>query len=69
MVELVDGKPPHGTLARIACTENVAKEQVRRLWQKFCSPPEDGLNNPSFTPQKHKGWLLSANKFVLLRLS
>ena len=49
MVELVDGKPPHGTLARIARAENVGQNRIQRLWQKFRSPTEGALSNPKLT--------------------
>jgi hypothetical protein len=35
ILELVDGKVPHGRLAIIARNENVAHARVLRLWQNF----------------------------------
>jgi hypothetical protein len=52
MVELVAGKPPHGTFARIARNENVGHAPVLRLWKLFRTDTlnaNDVLSNFSFT--------------------
>jgi hypothetical protein len=55
MVELVDGKPPHGTLARIARNENVGHARVLRLWKLFRTDTpnvNNVLSNVSLIPKK-----------------
>jgi hypothetical protein len=47
MVELVDGKPAHGSLAIIACNENVAHSRVLRLWQTIRTNQADPANTQS----------------------
>jgi hypothetical protein len=55
MVELVDGKPAHGSLAIIARNENVAHSRVLRLWQKLRTnqaDPANSLSDVSLTPKR-----------------
>jgi hypothetical protein len=55
MVELVDGKPAHGSLAIIARNENVAHSRVLRLWQKLRTnqaDPANALSDVSLTPKR-----------------
>jgi hypothetical protein len=55
MVELVDGKPAHGSLAIIARNENVAHSCVLRLWQNIRTnqaDPANALSDVSLTPKQ-----------------
>jgi hypothetical protein len=55
MLEVADGKVPHGRLAIIARNENVAHARVLRLWQNFRvndANPADALIDVSLTPKR-----------------
>jgi hypothetical protein len=55
MVELVDGKQAHGSLAIIARNENVAHSRVLQLWQTLRTnqaDPANTLSDVSLTPKR-----------------